>query len=191
MEIKVLANKQENLIFQRNLFAVVVICVLIANLILAICLLTQKKQTILLPANLQQEVTLESTNLSNSYLEEMSTFFLSMLLNLTSSNIDYQSAIVLRHTHPSYYKDMQDFFLEEKQRYLQYKLSTWFVPSHYEIGKNLSAKVTGTLISKYSNTGEDQQNLTYQIDYGYSGGRLSIKSFTIYKNHAADKNDKA
>ncbi len=186
MEISILANKQQNLLLQRNILAGVCLLTLLGNIILAGCILSNERQTYIIPAHFNKEMLLSNKRLSVSYLEEISVFYLELLLGLNESNIDYKSSLVLRHIHPSFYKQISQFLEEEKKRYKEYRLSTYFKLTNLNIDdQNLVAEASGVLISYYGNSGKSHDQVSYRIEYDYSAGVLTIKNFTIIKDDQA------
>lgn len=183
MEIAILANKQQNLLLQRNILAAICALTLLGNIILASCVFSSERQTYIIPAHFNKEMLLSDKRLSSSYLEEMSVFYLDLLLGLNEGNISYNSSLILRHIHPSFYKQISKFLEEEKKRYQEYRLSTHFKLTKLNIDdKNLIAEVSGILTSYYGNTGKSSDAVSYRIEYDYSAGVLTIKNFTILKD---------
>jgi len=186
MEISILANKQQNLLLQRNILAGICLLTLVGNIILASCILSNERQTYIIPAHFNKEMLLSNKRLSVSYLEEISVFYLELLLGLNESNIDYKSSLVLRHIHPSFYKQISQFLEEEKKRYKEYRLSTYFKLTKLNIDdQNLVAEASGVLISYYGNSGKSHDQVSYRVEYDYSAGVLTIKNFTIIKDDQA------
>lgn len=183
MNLSVLLNKAENLLFQRNVFAIFCGILALSNILLGLAYYRIDKQIILVPPHLGKEVAISAKKLSISYLEEITTYYISKLLDLTSKNIDFQTNSVLRNTHPASLEKMKSFFLEEKKRYAEYNLTTLFVPSSMEIDEDhLEVFVTGTLISRFGSLGKsEERNITYKISYDYMGGILTIKDFEAVK----------
>lgn len=183
MEIAILADKQQNLLLQRNILAGICALTLLGNIILAGCVFSSERQTYIIPAHFNKEMLLSNKRLSSSYLEEMSVFYLDLLLGLNEGNISYNSSLILRHIHPSFYKQISKFLEEEKKRYQEYRLSTHFKLTKLNIDdKNLIAEVSGILTSYYGNTGKSSDAVSYRIEYDYSAGVLTIKNFTILKD---------
>lgn len=182
MEISILANKQQNLLLQRNLLAVIGGILLLSNLLLGIHILTSERQVYIVPAHLGKDVIVSNKRLSSSYLEEMSIFYLNLLLGLNEANIDYNKDIILRHIHPSFYNHISNFLEQEKKRYQDYRLSTYFKLTKLIVDdKNLSVLAEGILTSYYSNNSKSIDKITYRIEYDYSGGVLTIKNFVSVK----------
>ena len=185
MELKLLETSEQNLKMQRNFVLAICVVLLAANIILSAKILLSDRQIILVPPNVGQWVSLTDKQLSPAYLEEMSVYFLSKLLDITSDNINYQSDIVLRHTSPSYHLQMSEFFAGEKKKYAEYNLTTYFIAKSLKIdGLNVTA--TGTLLSQFATRGKREEEVTYRISYDYKGGVLTIANFEIIKEAKND-----
>lgn len=183
MEILFLADKQLNLTLQRNILAGVCCLTLIGNIILGVCILNFERQVYIIPPHFNKEMLLSNKRLSVSYLEEMSVFYLDILLGLSEGNINYNSALILRHIHPNFYKQISSFLEQEKKRYEEYKLSTHFKLTNLKIDDvNLIAEASGVLTSYYGSSGKSSDQVKYRIEYDYSAGILTIKNFVIVKD---------
>jgi len=183
MEISILASEQKNLLLQRNILGGVGLLSLLGNVILAGCIFFNEKQTYIIPAHFNKELLLSNKRLSVSYLEEMTVFYLDLLLGLNEGNISYNSSLILRHIHPDFYNQISEFLYQEKKRYKEYRLSTHFKLTNLNIDDNtLVAEASGMLISYFGNTGKSTDFVKYRIEYDYSAGVLTIRNFTIVKD---------
>jgi type IV conjugative transfer system protein TraE len=113
MEYKVAAGNIDTLSKQRNLLAVLLGVMFLSNIFLSTSLLLKDTRIVIVPAGLTNEVVVSNAGVSNSYVEEMTSFFLSYLLDLSPSNINYRSQVILRHVIPEYYQTMNNYFKEE------------------------------------------------------------------------------
>jgi type IV conjugative transfer system protein TraE len=180
MEIKFLAMTEQNLKLQRNYAALLCLLMLISNLVLVISLFRAEKQIILVPPGLTREVTLSEYQLGDKYLEEISLFFLSKLLDLNTHNIGYQQSVILRHTSSSFYPQMKLFLAEENKKYAEYNLTTYFIPETLKIDStNLTVIAKGCLYSQFARSGKNQQEVSYLLEFDYVGGILTISNFTL------------
>lgn len=183
MEVSILANKQHNLLLQRNILVVVGVILLLSNVLLSSYILTSERQIYIVPAHLNKEMIISNKYISSSYLEEMSVFYLNLLLGLNESNIEYNKDIVLRHIHPTFYNHISHFLEQEKKRYQDYLLSTYFKLTKLTIDdKNLVVLATGVLTSYFGKNSKSTDQVNYRIEYDYSGGVLTIKNFVIIKD---------
>lgn len=183
MEISILANKQQNLFLQRNILAGIGGILLLSNILLGLHILTSERQVYIIPAHLSRDVVVSNKRLSSSYLEEMSIFYLNLLLGLNEANIDYNKDIILRHIHPSFYNHISNFLEQEKKRYQDYRLSTYFKLTKLTIDDdNLIVLAEGILTSYFGNSSKSADQVNYRIEYDYSAGVLTIKNFIIIKD---------
>lgn len=182
MEISILANKQKNLLLQRNILAGIGGFLLLSNVLLGIHILSSEREVYIVPAHLSRDVVMSNKRFSSSYLEEMSIFYLNLLLGLNEANIDYNKDIILRHIHPSFYNHISNFLDQEKKRYQDYRLSTYFKLTKLSVDdENLVVLAEGILTSYFGNNSKSADKVNYRIEYDYSGGVLTIKNFVSIK----------
>jgi hypothetical protein len=76
---------------------------LFCNFLLVVGIISKDRTTVIVPTNLKSEVELKKDEVSRSYIEEMTGFFLSYLLDLTPGNVQYKSDVILKHIDPEYF----------------------------------------------------------------------------------------
>lgn len=144
-----LSNLEKNFSWlegQRKFFLCIFLCQLIIGVFLSIKVFFKEQQVVIIPAGFNKELTLSNKNISASYLEEMTYFFASNLLDLTPENFNYRKHMILRHVDPASYQKMEQYLNEEEKRYKEYNLSTSFsIGDLWVDTNNLEAKVTGTI----------------------------------------------
>lgn len=164
------------LYLQRNILMGIAGIGLLANLLLAICLLGRQEKVILIPGQLNQEASLYGTVFSTSYMEEVTNFFVGLLLDLTPSNVEYKSSIVLKHVDVSSYDTLKKYFDDEEEKHKKYNLSTSFAITNLTV-KGLQVEIYGILTSRFGDSGKQEQNMTYLIHYKNRAGRLFLEKF--------------
>jgi conjugal transfer pilus assembly protein TraE len=165
---------------QRNIAIFLAILMLLGNLLLIITIFSLKQTTVIVPAHLKSEISLDQERVSKSYIEEMTVFFFSYLLDVTSSSADYKAEIILRHVSPDFFQAMKEYLLRESKKYQEFNLTTGFTPSALEIDEDsLIVTATGLLNSYFGKNGYKQELVHYQISYEYKNGRLFIKDFKL------------
>jgi len=169
----------QRLFLQRNLLIVIGGALLITNVILAACLYGHTDRTIIVPAQLNQEVSLSGAEFSESYMEEMTTFFLGLLLDLTPDNVEYKSSLVLKHVAPGSYNDLKKYFKEEAEKHKKYSLATHFSVTAISVSSAMEREVTGMLTSRFGDTGKKDQQVSYRIGYRNKNGRLLLEKFEL------------
>lgn len=163
------------LYLQRNILMVIAGIGLLANLLLSICLLSKKEKIILIPGQLNQEAVLGDV-FSISYMEEVTNFFVGLLLDLTPSNVEYKSSIVLKHVDSSSYNTLKKYFDDEEEKHKKYNLCTSFAVTNLTV-KGLRVEISGILTSRFGDSGKQEQSMTYLIQYKNSHGRLLLTKF--------------
>ena len=172
----------KSVISQRNILLLLGSIVLFANIVLTLSLFGQKQRTIIIPANLKQEIEFVGSEVSVSYLEEMTTFFTSLLLDLTPTNIDHKSKIILRYVEPSAYHNLQHYLDEEIKKHKEYNLTTSFSLTELRvIPELLYVDIYGVLTSKFGIEGYKDQDVVYRISYKNVQGKLLVTGFSEKK----------
>ena len=172
-----LQQDNKKLFLQRNMLFIVCILMLLSNIFLSICVLGKSHRTIIVPTQLQQEFTTDGSRFSSSYIEEMTAFFLGLLLDLTPENVLHKSAIVLRHVEAESYDQLKQYFQKEDDTHKKYGLSSNFsINRIHEIGP-LEYEVSGVLSSRFGETGKKDTQASYVIKYKNRFGRLLLEKF--------------
>jgi conjugal transfer pilus assembly protein TraE len=180
MEYKVATGNIDTLSKQRNLLGLLLGIMFLSNIFLSISILVKDTRTVIVPAGFTNEVAVSSSGVSNSYLEEMTSFFLSYLLDLSPSNINYRSQVILRHVMPEYYQTMNNYFKDEIKKHNDYSLSTNFTIDEFDLDeKELTAIAKGVLVSNFGKNGIQQEPKNYLIKYRYKAGKLLIEKFGV------------
>jgi len=172
----------QRLFLQRNILIVIGGVLLVTNFILAACLYGHTEKTIIVPTQLNQEVSFAGMEFSESYIEEMTNFFLGLLLDLTPDNVEYKSSLVLKHVEPGSYKNLKKYFKEEAEKHSKYRLSTHFSVTSVSAISSMEREVTGILTSRFGDTGKKDQKVSYRIGYGNKNGRLLLEKFELVKD---------
>ena len=167
---------------QRTVLCALGLCLLVSNLFLSVSLFSQKQKTILVPPYLKTTVSLDGDSFSESYIEEMTSFFLYLLLELSFETIPYKSSRLLRHVEEDSYEGLKTYFQNEEKKHKEYNLKTSFTITKIAVHKDkLGADITGILKSVFSGEGEKDSQVSYSIRYRSHHGRLFIKSFGLIK----------
>ena len=179
MNPTVLHQRAKVLFIQRNSLGLIASFLLVSNLCLCVIAINRQEKTVVVPATLAREVIIEDGGyFSVEYLEEMTLFFSSLLLDLTPDNIAYKSSVLLKHVHPTHYHELKSYFKNEEERYKKYGLITHFDLSSIKILK-MSAEITGVLYSQFGAGDEKHDQSTFEIEYTRSNGVLQIKAFKV------------
>ena len=175
-----ISKKLERAVFSRNVIAGIAVALFVSNVLLSIAVICKNQKTVLVPASFKKDIVISNSEVSTSYVEEMTNFYLTMILEVTPENIDYRFSQVLKYTAPETYHAISKFLKEEATKYKKYNLSTNFVLEEITVNVDeLSVKASGKLSSKFSAEGSAQKQVSYEIKYKDVRGRLLIKEFTL------------
>lgn len=174
-----MVNEQNKTLYkQRNMLFIICSLLLVSNILSGMIGLMRNDKTIIVPALKETVSVMGEDRFSDSYIEQMTLFYVEMLLDLTPDNIDYKSQILLKHVDSGAYHSFVEHYKEEKQKYKKYKLATKFDITGLKISKEgKEVEITGILSSSFGKSGENQKPATYVIGYGKAQGRLLVKTF--------------
>lgn len=173
-----LDKKLQQALFQRNAACLVAAALLFSTSLLSIAAFRKNEKTVLVPLGFQSNMEISNKEISASYLEEMTSFYLAMLLDVTPKNVTYRFRQILKHTAPASYHSMEKYLKDEEKKYKSYNLSTSFVVEDMDIlPDSLSVVVKGRLTSKFIEKGTFEKAATYKISYENVRGMLLIKEF--------------
>lgn len=190
MNKQVYVGNIDNLTRQRNVFLALAIIAISSCLLLSLRLITTHDRVILVPG-LQQEVWTNDEGVSSSYLEEVSSMYLPMLLDLDSGSIDWKRDHLMRyisHSDERYMKELSGYFAAVKAKYQQFSLSTHFAVKKFEVNsKELRVKAIGQLTSRFGERGIESLPATYGLGFEWVNGKLLLTEFVKLPDIAGEK----
>jgi conjugal transfer pilus assembly protein TraE len=172
------ALKHRNLFVRLAFYELGIILVLIAAVVYAFI----HQRTIITPAVVQRSFWVENNQVSESYIAEMTNFFIGLRFNLSPANAGVQRDILLRYTDPRYYTRMKTGLTEEASKLQKQNISMAFYPVDIKVNaKTLQARVSGDVVSTLGQTVLPSKRTTYAITYRYQNGHLWISHFEEVK----------
>jgi conjugal transfer pilus assembly protein TraE len=180
MKTGVLVDEYNQAIQWRNRFLFVSLGLFALNIIQGVSVysLISRKSTIVVPANFHREFSISDHSVSDSYLEQMTQYFTSLLLNVTPGTFDGNISLLLQHVLSNDYSSFKSQLTQQKQELNKKGLSTTFYISNFKVyRKSLRVKLRGELRLVVGNSPMETKSNTYQIEYVNQHGRLYIKSF--------------
>lgn len=140
--------------------------------------LHDNQRIVLIPPQLEKSAWVESKKVSQGYLESLTQFHLSLLLNTTPKSIEFQQEQILRHVAPRYYGLVKAKLLEDQLHLKQKNVSSVFYPINMKTdATKLNVEVTGDFTALVGKTQTQSNRKTYVIRYENHNGKLLIKSF--------------
>lgn len=180
MQEKILSDQAKMLTKQRGLFLILTLMLSFICCGLTLKLITTRDKTILVPG-LSQEVWLGQGRVSESYIEEVSLMYLSMLLDLNKDVIGYKEALIskyISHSSTKYMKEIRQYFSHVKEQYKQFGLSTYFAVKSLEVNSSDNSVIAkGVLTTKFGDHGIDVKETSYFLSYDLVGSTLRLKEF--------------
>jgi len=188
MKTAVLVQHYNQLLVQRNrlLMALLVIGLLCVLLALSIFCLIGKERTIIVPPAFNREFWVGADTVSDSYLEQMSQYFASLLLNVTPNTFSVNAEHLLQHVATENFAAVKTQLVEQQQEMERKALSTTFHITSFRIDRlKLLVELKGELKVLVANAPLVSKTKTYQIQFVHRNGRLYIQTFNeIEENHA-------
>jgi type IV conjugative transfer system protein TraE len=137
-------SERQGLVREKQIWMIATILSLVINVGLVIGLLAKKHtiQTTFLPPEINNPFTYTNGQYSREYVEQVSTWFLTLVLNYTPASFKYQMLTFSKHIDPALYSKMREILSNElKDIIKQSRSSTFFIQRVSIVG--LNAMVTG------------------------------------------------
>lgn len=180
MKEKLQNIRLQDLLRHRNYLTITCAGLLLSNVILSFVCLNKDERITLIPPELKGPVWVERGQVSSQYLEEMTLFFASILLNKTPQSINYSHELLLKYADSRGIGALKHQFLQEEERYKKSGLSTSFYPKKVTIYESkMQADIRGEMMGFVGQKCIFQQEEVYRFTFSYSHGRLLIKSFEL------------
>jgi conjugal transfer pilus assembly protein TraE len=150
---------------------------------LSVFYLVGRERIVVVPPIVAQEFWVATDSVSDSYLEQMATFFAGLLLNVTPNSFARRSEHLLQHVAPHDYPALKAQLVEQQLEIERRVLSTSFHPSSFKIDRRkLLVELKGELKLMVGNAPVQLQSKTYQIQFVQTQGRLYIQRFDEVAN---------
>lgn len=185
MKAQFLAKEYNQLTSQRNRLLYVVGVLGVVNILLAatVYFMVGKERIIVVPPVVSNDFWVATDSVSDSYLEQMTSFFSSLVLNVNPSNFSKRSDQLLQHVDPLSYARVKAEITEQEIDINRRALTSAFHPMSFKIDrKNLIVEVKGELRILSGNTAIGSGTPTYQIRYSNRNGKLYILDFKEVRN---------
>ncbi|GDX36747.1 hypothetical protein LBMAG18_12580 [Alphaproteobacteria bacterium] len=91
------------LLYQRNILGILFLIMIISNLFLSFAIFLHKKEIVLVPNAISEEISIKNHKMSVGYLEALTRDVANLMLNVSPANLEYNSKALLKMIHPSFY----------------------------------------------------------------------------------------
>jgi conjugal transfer pilus assembly protein TraE len=164
--------------FNVRMWQKIVGILLVSNLLLALVLVMRDRseKTIVVPAGLKKEFWVQGSEVSPSYLEQMSNYFLQLLLTYNKQNVLEQFKMVLHHVDPEKYAPLKSMFYIDAERVKKNELGSVFYPMKIKVN-GMKVEVEGEHLGILGEKIVHRKIRIYQMNFNYKNGVLQIESY--------------
>jgi conjugal transfer pilus assembly protein TraE len=151
---------------------------LMTNLLLIIFLLmmNNRENIIVVPANFKKQFSVQGQNVSPAYIEQMTFYFSSLLLNYNKHNVEEQFNMMLQYFSPEVYLKMRNLLSLDQERIIQDDVGSVFYPMSVKV-KGLDSEIDGEQLGIIGTKIVKRELRKYKMKFNMDGGTLKIESF--------------
>ena len=194
MRFKIAKEKLEQLKERFNLLVFVCAGLLLSNVVLAFLVYWSvlHESRWIVPTTIQHEFKLSDYAVDDSYLRQMSLFFINERLNVSPETIDSSHQLLLESIAPKYYHVLSDVLADEAATVRTQKISSVFYPLGMTIdSKGLRVEIDGILHRYVGERALPPVHKQYLLTFQYHLGDLKILSFVDLSNSVDSSNASA
>ena len=185
MNKSTLIQDTQVILFQRNVLAIMALLLLIANFLLCVAVFFNKKEIVLVPNSISEEVSIKDNKMSASYLEALTRDVTNLILNVSPANLEYNSKAILKIIHPSFFGAMKNELNKRNSSVENKRISTVFFPQIINVKhKKNTVQIEGKLSTYIGKQEVEFEQKTYQITYEFSGFMPMIIDFFEVNNNS-------
>lgn len=164
---------------------------LAANILLAMTIAgtDTTEKTVIVPPTIERPFWVKGAETSPEYLEEMSRYLSTLVLNVTPKSVDANIDVFLRYVAPEIHGDIRSRMAVQAGRLKRDDISTAFYPVGYQTrtGKR-QVVVTGDFMTAVGKQVVSSVRRSWRFDYVYTGGRLWVSEFVeVDSEHPFEK----
>lgn len=179
MDMSIFNNKSLTIHKQRNFFILLCLSSILINILLSIKITISENKIIVVPG-ISQQMTIGDSSVSESYITEMASMLLSLLLDLSESDIGFKKEHVFKYVTEGSYLEISKYFEEQEAKVRKFKIATYFTPKKFVVNtKQLSVVADGILHTRFGNDGKEDKNVRCELSLKYSGGVLRLSRFKV------------
>lgn len=148
---------------------------------IAIVSLAGNVKTIIMPPVINKTFWVEDATASDTYIRDMTEFFVQLALNVSPGSVNDKKDMFLRYVHSGSKGNLQAKMGVEADRIIRFNASQVFYPEggvFISSKDSLSAGVNGKLITMIGNTSNLPVPKTYRFKYKIDAGQIRVIEFT-------------
>ena len=172
-DLKALRQRNERLsLTVGGLIASIVLClVIILNLI-------GTERTVVVPPSIDKTFWVTKDHASREYLEQMGAFMAWLVLDVTSSTVDWKKDILLNYVAPDQHGAIKSRQEVEAERLKRINAATSFLPQQLVANEtDQSVVISGRLRTLVNGQETANETKSYLAEFQYVGGRMHLKAF--------------
>lgn len=187
MKFEILKANISQLIKERNTSLIVSLLMGVSNIALLSAYLFKNERVILVPPHIKNTFWVEEGRISMEYLEQMSLFMSTLLLDISPSSCAYKRDIILRYATPESYSELKKKLIDDEERYRELQLSTTFKPQEViSDPKTLEVVLKGQLSSFVAGQKIRESQETLTLQFNLRGGKIMLQTFKGGKSSMGD-----
>lgn len=161
--------------FQRNVCVALSFLLSLSVLCLSICLVVKKERIIVTPPILRDEVWLDASSVSPSYLEQMGVFLGQLLLSKHADSAEQQKHLLSRHVSASFWPVLKNKLVDEAKKLKRDGAAYVFYPTSVMCDiETKSISLKGERVLSAGGKVLSRSSESYVLHFVYSGGRLLL-----------------
>ena len=184
MRIELRDSKLMQLVQRRNGLTVLLACSVLLNALQGVSVIALMRQTrvVIVPPEVQQPFWVGSNAVSETYLQQMTDYFLTLILNVTPETSAVKRELLLGFVHTASYGVVKAHLVQDETEIKKRNLARFFAPRAYEISTHdLSVKTIGDLTTLVGQEKVGIERIQCHIRYQLEQGRLWIDEFSMEK----------
>ena len=146
-------------------------------------LMFNREKIILVPPAIEKTFWLKGHEVSADYLLQMTQFFASLRLNVTSTSVEHQQELLLQYVDPRTYGALKTQLVREADRIRQQHLTVAFFPEQVQVDvAHKQAVISGEIKSTIGNVALPSARVSYRVSYRLVAGRWLVQAFDEIKH---------
>jgi conjugal transfer pilus assembly protein TraE len=142
-----------------------------------------RDRTVVSPPTIEKSFWVTSDSASDSYVQQMTQWISSLILDVTPDNIEYKSNILLQYVHPDLHGKLKERQTLLAQSMKKDNVATYFVLSTIRTQpEKLAALITGRFHTLINGNHVGDQEKSFFVRFMMDGGRAQLIEFTETQN---------
>lgn len=166
----------------------IAVAMVVSNLVLGMLLMgaDTTEKTIVTPPTIERSFWIKGKMVSPEYLEEITRFLSTLVLNSTPKSIDGNIEMFLRYVDPLVYGDLRANMRARADKVKKLDMSTAFYPVKMSTKSETEQTVIveGDFVTIIGAKQVNKERRSWRFAYAFSGGRLWVKEYFEVDNAA-------